>query len=163
MDPRKMEEGGRASFIEMNACGGIDEHIDSEGHIKPVKSFVPSRGLTSKEAEDLLKFWGPNEIEEKKTPKWKIFISQLNQPMPIMLWIAALVEGAIQNWPDMGILLMIQFVNASLGYYETTKAGDAVAALKASLKPSAFVRRDGKNIRVDAALLVPGDLICLGK
>ena len=44
----------------------------------------------------------------------------------------------------MGILLGIQFMNASLSYYETTKAGDAVAALKASLKPIAYVKRDGK-------------------
>jgi H+-transporting ATPase len=43
--------------------------------------------------------------------------------MPVMIWIAALTEAAISNWPDMGILLAIQFVNASLGYYEITKAG----------------------------------------
>lgn len=43
-----------------------------------------------------------------------------------------------------------------------TKAGDAVAALKASLKPTATVKRDGKWQTIDAALLVPGDLILLG-
>jgi H+-transporting ATPase len=43
--------------------------------------------------------------------------------MPIMIWIAALTEAGIENWPDMGILLAIQFTNASLGYYEITKAG----------------------------------------
>ena len=61
--------------------------------------------------------------------------------MPIMLWIAAITEAAIQNWPDMAILLGIQFVNAGLGYYEIVKAGDAVAALKKSLKPLATVKR----------------------
>ena len=50
--------------------------------------------------------------------------------MPIMIWLAAIVEAGIQNWIDMGILLGIQILNASLSYYETTKAGDAVAALK---------------------------------
>ena len=30
----------------------------------------------------------------------------------------------------MGILLLIQFANASIGFYEIVKAGDAVAALK---------------------------------
>jgi hypothetical protein len=38
----------------------------------------------------------------------------------------------------MAILLAIQFINATLGWYETTKAGDAVAALKASLKPQVW-------------------------
>lgn len=56
--------------------------------------------------------------------------------MPIMIWIAAIVEAATKNFPDMAILLFIQFANASIGFYEITKAGDAVAALKASLQVS---------------------------
>ena len=81
--------------------------------------------------------------------------------MPIMLWIAAIIEGAIENFADMGILLGIQFINASISFYETTKAGNAVAALKASLKPSATVKRDGKWQNMDAAVIVPGDLVLL--
>ena len=45
--------------------------------------------------------------------------------------------------------------------YETTKAGDAVAALKASLKPLATAKRDGKWANIDAGNLVPGDLVLL--
>lgn len=118
-------------------------------------------GLTTAEAKELLTKWGRNELEEKRVPKWKIFLQQLYQPMPIMIWIAAAVEGAIENWPDMGILLGIQFLNASLSYYETTKAGDAVAALKASLKPTATCKRDGQFKNIDSAELVPGDLVLL--
>ena len=43
--------------------------------------------------------------------------------MPIMIWIAVVVEAGIQNWIDFGILLFIQFANASIGFYEITKAG----------------------------------------
>ena len=68
-------------------------------------------------------------------------MQQLWAPMPIMIWVAIAVEGAIQNWADFGILFAIQMLNASLGYYEIVKAGDAVAALKASLKPLATVKR----------------------
>lgn len=52
--------------------------------------------------------------------------------------------------------------NCGCGRYETTKAGDAVKALKASLKPQATVCRDGKWQSIDAAILVPGDLVLLG-
>jgi hypothetical protein len=41
---------------------------------------------------------------------------QLKGPMPIMIWIAIVVEAAIQNWLDMGILLGIQFINATIGW-----------------------------------------------
>jgi len=93
-------------------------------------AFIRSKGLTSAEAALLMAKYGRNELQEKHTPKWLIFLQQLYQPMPIMIWIAAVVEGAIENFPDMGILLGIQMLNASLSYYETTKAADAVAALK---------------------------------
>jgi H+-transporting ATPase len=83
------------------------------------------------------------------------------QPMPLMIWLAAFIELTISNYPDMGILLFIQFANASIAFYETTKAGDAVAALKKSLKPEATVRRNGKWGTIDASLLVPGDLVLL--
>lgn len=46
--------------------------------------------------------------------------------------------------------------------YETIKAADAVAALKASLKPVATARRDGKWQNLDAKELVPGDMVLLG-
>eukprot|EP00611_Tribonema_gayanum_P032765 TRINITY_DN9910_c0_g3_i1.p4 TRINITY_DN9910_c0_g3~~TRINITY_DN9910_c0_g3_i1.p4 ORF type:complete len:109 (+),score=17.85 TRINITY_DN9910_c0_g3_i1:591-917(+) len=48
------------------------------------------------------------------------------------------------------------------GFYETNKAGNAVAALKASLKPQAHCKRDGKWVTLESSLLVPGDLVLLG-
>jgi H+-transporting ATPase len=61
----------------------------------------------------------------------------------------------------MAILLVIQFANASIAFYEISKAGDAVAVLKKSLKPHATVKRDGKWQDFDASVLVPGDLVLL--
>eukprot|EP00884_Botryococcus_braunii_P018072 jgi/Botrbrau1/4949/Bobra.0122s0027.1 len=123
--------------------------------------FKYSTGLTTAEAEELLKQYGKNELIEKKTPKWLIYLKLLVMPMPIMIWLAVIVEIAIFNWIDMAILLAIQFINATIGWYETVKAGDAVAALKASLKPVATVKRDGQWSNMDATLLVPGDLVLL--
>jgi H+-transporting ATPase len=82
--------------------------------------------------------------------------------MPIMIWVAIVVEGALEAWLDFGILCALQAINGSVGYYETTKAGNAVAALKASLKPQAHCKRDGKWSVIDSSQLVPGDLVMLG-
>ncbi|KAK9839605.1 hypothetical protein WJX81_000469 [Elliptochloris bilobata] len=122
---------------------------------------VSSEGLSTAEAEQLLRVHGRNELEEKHTSKLLIFLKLLVMPMPIMIWLAVLVEAAIGNWVDMFILLLIQFVNAFIAWYETTKAGDAVRALKASLRPQATARRDGVWQTLDAAALVPGDLVLL--
>eukprot|EP01134_Creolimax_fragrantissima_P006554 CFRG6554T1 len=137
----------------------VEKSVDVEGS----KVEIPeSYGLTDEEAEMLLAKYGRNELAEKTTPKWMIFLQQLYQPMPIMIWVAVVIEAAIQNWIDCGILLAIQFINATIGWYEITKAGDAVAALKASLKPTATVKRNKKWINIDAAECVPGDLCLLG-
>jgi H+-transporting ATPase len=118
-------------------------------------------GLTSQRAEELLKEHGHNELPEKHVPKWLIFMSLLWQPMPLMIWAAIVIEAGIENFVDMAILIFIQLGNASIGYYETAKAGDAIAALKASLKPEATVKRDGKWANIDARMIVPGDLVLL--
>jgi H+-transporting ATPase len=56
----------------------------------------------------------------------------------------------------------MQFCNATIGWYEITKADNAVAALKATLKPVATAKRDGSWQQIDGALLVPGDCVLLG-
>jgi H+-transporting ATPase len=143
--------------VEADVKTPLHSHSEDKGD----SNFVKSSGLSSKEADHLLKIHGKNELPEKTTPLWYVFLSLLWQPMPLMIWLAAIVELSISNYLDMGILLFIQFANASVAFYETTKAGDAVAALKASLKPEATVKRDGKWGTIDASLLVPGDLVLL--
>eukprot|EP00475_Leptophrys_vorax_P025003 TRINITY_DN3479_c0_g4_i2.p1 TRINITY_DN3479_c0_g4~~TRINITY_DN3479_c0_g4_i2.p1 ORF type:complete len:974 (+),score=326.01 TRINITY_DN3479_c0_g4_i2:186-3107(+) len=143
-----------------------DEKVDHTVHLERDPTLAEDfkyneEGLTSEEAERLLQQYGLNQLPEKITPKWYIFLSQFWQPMPLMIWAAAIIEAAISNYIDMGILLLIQFANGSIGFYETVKAGDAVAALKASLKPLATVRRDGKWQTINATLVVPGDMVSL--
>lgn len=121
----------------------------------------PSTGLTTAEAEELLKEYGLNELPSKKTPKWLIFLRLLWGPMPAVLWVAIIIEFALQNYPDGAILLAILIANALIGWYETIKAGDAVEALKGALKPVATAKRDGSWQQINASLLVPGDLVKL--
>ncbi|KAG8345238.1 putative Cation transporter ATPase N terminus [Trypanosoma vivax] len=138
----------------------VSEHREDD--MDSVLLLPPSKGLTTAEAEELLKKHGRNELPEKKTPKWLIFVRNLWGPMPIVLWIVIIIQFALEHYPDAAILLAIQLANATIGWYETIKAGDAVDALKSSLKPIATVFRDGAWTKLDAALLVPGDLVKLG-
>ena len=138
-----------------------ENNKDIEGGIDNQNIFIISEGLCSDEAKLLLKLHGKNELPDRVTSKWYIFIMLLAEPMPIMIWLAIIIEAILFKWTDMFILLGIQIANASIAFYETTKAGDAVAALKASLRPEATVKRDGKWKQIDATYLVPGDLVLL--
>ena len=148
--------GGNSGWDE-SASNDID--IESTSKDNFVFSYT---GLTSDEAKMLLAQYGKNALPEKSVSKLYIFISLLWEPMPIMIWIAIVIEAIIAKWMDFGVLLGIQLANTSIAFYETTKAGDAIAALKSSLKPEAVVKRDGKWKSIDASLLVPGDLVLLG-
>ena len=78
------------------------------------------------EAEALLKVHGRNELEERNKPKWLLFLEQFYAPMPCMIWVACGVELLIEDWTDFWILLSLQFINASVSFYEAARAGDAV-------------------------------------
>jgi len=164
-DLRLAEEVSAYGIASERLKAGISDEESSviiEAEEIPVEFTYNYEGLTSEDAEKLLAKYGRNELPEKYTPKWLLFLSQFWAPMPIMIWLAIIIEAGIQNFLDMGILLLIQFTNASISFYETNKAGNAVAALKSSLKPTATVKRDGKLIVMDSALLVPGDTVLLG-
>ncbi|RMX66309.1 hypothetical protein DD238_003744 [Peronospora effusa] len=118
-------------------------------------------GLSTVEASRRLKVFGSNELESKEKSKWIKLAEQFWGPMPIMIWLAILVEAITRDWPDFLVLLFLQLLNGTVGWYEELKAGNAVAALKASLKPEAQVIRDGVHQTINAALLVPGDRITL--
>lgn len=150
---KQRKEAGRD---ECESIASIEQH---EG-LEPPDDFQYNHvGLSSDRAALLLKEYGLNELPEYVEPKWIVFLKLLFcAPMPIMIWIAIIIEAGIMNWLDMGILLLIQFTNASISFYETNKAGNAVAALKSSLRPSATAKRDGEWQVIDATLLVPGDL-----
>ena len=99
--------------------------IAAEEALNGNKCHIPiSKGLTTSEAIELLRIHGKNELEDRKTPKWLLLLQQFWAPMPIMIWIAAIVEVAIENYPDFGILLAIQFINAGLGFYEIVKVSE---------------------------------------
>ena len=103
-------------------------------HTHKIPTMPISTGLTSAEALELLRIHGRNELEDKKTPKWLILLQLLWAPMPIMIWIAAIVEAAIENYPDFGILIAIQFINASLGFYEVVKVRPLMPFIRAIRK-----------------------------
>jgi len=124
-------------------------------------ALTPHEGLNEREAEIRLNQYGRNELPDLRTPKWRIFLSHFTGIMPGMIILAIVIEGYLGAWPDFCTLLALLFLNGFVGFYEDLRAGDAVAALKASLKPKAQVKRGGVWRTIDAALLVPGDRIAL--
>mmetsp|Transcript_33177 Transcript_33177/g.80589 ORF Transcript_33177/g.80589 Transcript_33177/m.80589 type:complete len:979 (-) Transcript_33177:295-3231(-) len=124
-------------------------------------------GLSSEEVARRFEQYGPNELPEKTDNILLKFLSYFWGPMPIMIWLAAAVTlaqclyGKSEHWPDFGVLMGLQFINGTVAFFEEHNAGNAIAALKASLAPKANVKRNGEFRIVNARELVPGDLVVL--
>jgi H+-transporting ATPase len=118
-------------------------------------------GLTQAEAQRRLTQYGPNEIAEKKTNEILKLLSYFWGPIPWMIEAAVILSAAARHWPDFGIILLLLLANALVGFWEEHQAGNAIAALKATLAIKARVKRDGKWVNPAARELVPGDAIRL--
>jgi H+-transporting ATPase len=118
-------------------------------------------GLTQAEAQKRLTQYGPNEIAEKKTNEILKLLSYFWGPIPWMIEAAVILSAAARHWPDFGIILLLLLANALVGFWEEHQAGNAIAALKATLAIKARVKRDGKWVNPAARELVPGDAIRL--
>jgi len=116
-------------------------------------------GLSQAEAQKRLAQYGPNEIAEKKTNLLLKFLSYFWGPIPWMIEAAVILSGVVRHWPDFFIILLLLVSNAVVGFWEERQAGNAIAALKATLAIKAKVKRDGKWTDPAARELVPGDVI----
>ncbi len=118
-------------------------------------------GLSQDQAKKRLIQYGPNEITEKKVNPFLKFLTYFWGPIPWMIEAAVILSAVARHWPDFGIILLLLFANATVGFWEEHEAGNAIDALKAKLAVKARVKRDGKWITPAARELVPGDVIRL--
>ena len=132
------------------------------------KLGVTTQGLSSGEAEKRLSQYGPNKLKEAQKPSLiQRFLNQLKDPMLIILMIAAAVSaltGMLSNeneWAEVIIIIAVVLLNAILGVVQESKAEAAIEALQTMTAATCKVIRDGKQISLPSAELVPGDIVVL--
>ena len=132
-----------------------------------VKTDV-SQGITAAEAATRLEKYGPNKLKEaEKDPLWKRFFAMMADPMVIMLIIAAVISavtGMAQGEADFADVFIIMFVvilNSVLGVVQEYQAENALAALQEMSAAQSKVIREGRQVTVPSAELVPGDIVVL--
>jgi P-type Ca2+ transporter type 2C len=128
-----------------------------------------SQGLSETEARARLERYGRNELaSEKPVPEWRKFLAQFQDVLVILLLIATAISLALWLYERESALpyeaiaiFAIVLLNAVMGYVQTSRAEQAVAALRAMSAAEATALRDGERGRVPAAEIVPGDVILI--
>lgn len=140
-------------------CNTIDDALSATDSTKT--------GLTSLEAEKRLNENGKNKlVEGKKVSLIKRFLSQLADPMIIILLAAAAVSAVMaflegESLADVFIILFVVIINSVLGVYQESKAEKAIEALQQMAAATSKVLRDGKIAIIKSEDLVVGDVVLL--
>lgn len=126
-------------------------------------------GLTGSEAEKRLLEYGENRIKgEKKKSLLQKFLEQFRDVMVLILLAAAVIsfftalsEGDRTAFFEPFLILLIVVLNALMGVIQENKAERSLEALMQMTANHARVIRNGQEQLIDAARLVPGDVIKL--
>lgn len=128
-----------------------------------------SLGLSEEKSRSLLAEYGENRLAEKKKKTFvQRFFEQFRDVMILILIAAAAVsfgiaihEGNPSEFFEPALIILIVIVNAVVGVMQESKAEKALDALRGMSAQHAKVIRGGKESLIDAAQLVPGDIIRL--
>ena len=125
---------------------------------------VGSSGLSSREVDLRRQKFGENKLAEpERTPGWKRFLSQYNDPLNYLLIGAAIVALLIHpDEPgDAIFIFMVLTANAYFGYWQEGQAEQAMESLKQMSISQCVVVRNDTDIEVPTLDLVPGDIVNL--
>ena len=119
-------------------------------------------GLSAEEARKRLEQYGPNRLQEpEQSGFFSRLLSQFMDPLIYVLAAAGVISVFLGEIGDACIIAAVAALNGAVGMIQEGKAKKALDALKKMTRLKAVVRRDQTDQEIDAAELVPGDLVVL--
>lgn len=127
-------------------------------------------GLTSAEADRLFQQWGENALTKKAATPWYIlFLREMTGFFSLLLemgGVLCFIGYAIQEDQEdksnlyLGIVLItVTFITGVFSYAQSSKSAEMMAQFENFIPATANVIRDGKDRKIDAKMIVPGDLV----
>lgn len=133
--------------------------------VEEVLQKVGSRlsGLTSSEVEERLRKFGRNELVAKKKSPLEMFVKQFANFLIGILLVATVISLILGEVIDATAILIIVLIMAIMGFVQEYRAERTLEALKKLAAPTCKVLRDGEEKVIDAAEVVPGDILILSE
>ena len=119
-----------------------------------------SGGLSEAEAAARLGIYGPNHLQTRPGRKWPgVVIAQFRSFLVLLLALAAGLGFVFGNWIEGSAICVVILINAAIGFFTELGAIRSMDSLRQFNAVHVTVRRDGKNMRIPAEGLVPGDIL----
>jgi Ca2+-transporting ATPase len=125
-------------------------------------SAMPLSGLSSTEAAERLRTFGPNRIvRETRGARLREILRMFADPMALMLAVAAVVYLSLGDRQN-GIILLVALAPVlAIDVILEARSHRALRKLAAALSPKTTVIRDGAEVDILTEGLVPGDVFVI--
>ncbi|MCC6556242.1 MAG: HAD-IC family P-type ATPase [Polyangiaceae bacterium] len=149
------------------APGGAPHPDSTPWHSLPPRDVLErvrsaEGGLDADEAARRLHEVGPNVLARpRREGPLKLLIRQIHNPLIYVLLGSAALAMALGKALDGAVVLAVVALNTLIGFLQEHRAGKAIEALVDLVPLTATAVRGGARRSVEAAELVPGDVIAL--
>ncbi len=146
----------------MNNLLGKRWHHLPESEVLELLDTDAKKGLDRFEIEQRQQDFGPNQLTQRKGKGPLVrFLLQFHQALVYILLVAVVIKLILGAWVDASVVFGVVLLNSVIGFVQEGKALSALAALSRALTTTATVMRSGEKQQIDAAELVPGDIVLL--
>lgn len=119
-------------------------------------------GLTSNEAAERLKHYGPNLFQPQRRHALLLqFLAKFSNPLVIILLAASMISALTGDVASFIIIALIVLMSVTLDFIQEYRAGREAEKLRQSVTVHVQALRDGKSQEVPLPSLVPGDIVLL--
>jgi P-type Mg2+ transporter len=119
-------------------------------------------GLTTAEATRRLALHGPNEpAAAQRYSAIGQLLRLFANPLVFILLAASAIAGSLGQHVDALIIVTMVVLGVAINFWQSYRSQKAAERLRASVKPTATVRRDGAWLEVPLRTVVPGDIFHL--
>lgn len=122
-----------------------------------------SNGLSSAQAKKRLSKYGSNAIRIKGEALWRKIVEPFWNFFMLVLIVAGIISAFQHDTVETVIIFGIVAITASIYYVQRISTERILRALQKRNEQNVSVMRNSKLVRIDAELLVPGDIIYLAE
>ena len=129
-----------------------------------------NNGLTSDQAKKVHAEYGDNALTKKESVPWYcLFLQEMVGIFSLLLWFGSALcfigffiskDKEDKSNLYLGLVLaIVTFLTGCFSYAQSSKSAEMMAQFENFIPPIAYVVRDGKETKVDAKYIVPGDIV----
>jgi P-type Mg2+ transporter len=159
--PKRLVQPGRAAVAAGITARLVEASVsDSEKLFSTHASS--SSGLAQDEAEQRIEKHGANAVAQEEGHSWRdLLLMAVLNPLVILLSLLAILSAATGDLRAAIVMLLMVVLGVALRFVQEARADTAAAQLKAMIRVTATVVREGVAREIALAELVPGDIVKL--